>query len=116
MAPIQHQNNKLKPSNESGSEPMKTPNNKSQGRLSKKRRDAIKGRMQKDAEVANLVPEGTCRPNNSSSINDEYEVINSEDEMDQDAKSVEEHDEEEPENIEPTYQENIQAELQEVTG
>lgn len=60
-APIQHKNNKIKQNIElgsmSGDNPIKTTNNKTQARLCKKRRDAIKRRMQKEAEVANSIPD-----------------------------------------------------------
>jgi len=81
------------------------PNNKSGGRLSKKKRDAMKKRQGKTSaleqvltdkgqqlkkQIANNVKKG--RP-----IQDDYGALNSEDELEPDNQSIDEYDEEEEE-------------------
>ncbi|KAH0642247.1 hypothetical protein KY290_033845 [Solanum tuberosum] len=80
-------------------------NNKSRGKLSKKKRAAIKKRLQKkfeqeskltdkgkqtEEQVANKVRKGR-------QIQDDYGALNSEDELDPDSQSIEEYDEEDEE-------------------
>ncbi|KAK4729624.1 hypothetical protein R3W88_022612 [Solanum pinnatisectum] len=103
-------------------------NNKSGGRLSKKKRDAIKKRQQKEQEygttdrgqqsreqVTNRIQKG--RP-----LQDDYGALNSEDEIDPDNLSIDEYDEEEEEVSDhlirafgSTFNDECPAEVQEVT-
>ncbi|KAH0639255.1 hypothetical protein KY285_035841 [Solanum tuberosum] len=80
----------------------KTPNNKSQGKISKKKRNAIKRRQ--EAEAARQgIKEGTTHKSHpqgqthKSADNDEYNVVPSEDEFYQDTRSLAENNNEEDE-------------------
>ncbi|KAK4724024.1 hypothetical protein R3W88_026803 [Solanum pinnatisectum] len=101
-------------------------NNKSGGRLSKKKRDAIKKRQHKEQEqgpthegqqeqVVNMVKKG--RP-----MQDDYGAVNSEDKVDPDNQSIDELDAEEEEvsnhlirAFGSTFHDECPAEIQEVT-
>ncbi|KAG5568531.1 hypothetical protein H5410_064455 [Solanum commersonii] len=102
-----------------GEPPDKPPNNKSQARLSKKRRDAIKKRQLKESDP----DKEQQRQNDVEEEFDEYGVNNSEDEYDQDTQSID-VDEDEEEEISnqlikafgSTFHTEYQEEVQEVTG
>ncbi|XP_049368158.1 uncharacterized protein LOC125833012 [Solanum verrucosum] len=102
-----------------GEPPDKPPNNKSQARLSKKRRDAIKKRKQKESDPV----KEQQRQKEAEEEFDEYGVNNSEDEYDQDTQSID-ADEDEEEEISnqlikafgSTFHTEYQEEVQEVTG
>ncbi|KAG5568528.1 hypothetical protein H5410_064452 [Solanum commersonii] len=102
-----------------GEPPDKPPNNKSQARLSKKRRDAIKKRQLKESDP----DKEQQRQNDVEEEFDEYGVNNSEDEYDQDTQSID-IDEDEEEEISnqlikafgSTFHTEYQEEVQEVTG
>ncbi|KAH0639249.1 hypothetical protein KY290_036528 [Solanum tuberosum] len=72
---------------------MKTPNNKSQGKMSKKKKNAIKRRQEAEAATQGI-NEGTSQKSHpqgqthKSAKNDEYNVVPSEDEFDQDTQSL----------------------------
>uniref|UniRef100_M1DHW5 GA24436 n=1 Tax=Solanum tuberosum TaxID=4113 RepID=M1DHW5_SOLTU len=102
----------------------KTRNNKSQGKISKKKRNAIKRRQ--EAEAARLgIKEGTTHKSHpqgqthKSADNDEYNVVPSEDEFDQDTQSLGENNNEEDDTsihlIKAFGSTLQQEELQEVT-
>ncbi|KAH0652876.1 hypothetical protein KY289_030554 [Solanum tuberosum] len=102
----------------------KTPNNKSQGKISKKKRNAIKRRQ--EAEAARQgIKEGTTHKSHpqgqthKSADNDEYNDVPSEDEFDQDTQSLGENNNEEDETsihlIKAFGSTLQQEELQEVT-
>lgn len=103
--------------------PIQTLKNKSQERLSKNRRDAITKRLQKQVvQLTTKLPsiqtkpvssssKGNCRLNIIPIISDEYEMVNSEDKVDQDAKSMDDNEEVSDLNS----QDELQQEIQEAT-
>ncbi|KAH0641373.1 hypothetical protein KY285_037959 [Solanum tuberosum] len=102
----------------------KTPNNKSQGKISKKKMNAIK--IRQEAEAARQgIKEGTTHKSHpqgqthKSADNDEYNAVPSEDEFDQDTQSLGENNNEEDETsihlIKAFGSTLQQEELQEVT-
>uniref|UniRef100_M1DQL7 Bifunctional endo-1,4-beta-xylanase xylA n=1 Tax=Solanum tuberosum TaxID=4113 RepID=M1DQL7_SOLTU len=101
----QHAIQERKEMNTETEQQKERPNNKSGGRLSKKKRDAMKKRQGKSSEleqvltdkgqqlkkqIVNNVKKG--RP-----IQDDYGALNSEDELEPDNQSIDEYDEEEEE-------------------
>ncbi|KAH0760299.1 hypothetical protein KY290_016372 [Solanum tuberosum] len=80
-------------------------NNKSGGRLSKKKRDAMKKRQGKGVELEqDLTEKGQqlekpteTKVKKGRPIQDDYGALNSEDELDPDNQSIDEYDEEEEE-------------------
>ncbi|KAG5604920.1 hypothetical protein H5410_026412, partial [Solanum commersonii] len=76
----------------------KTTNNKSQGKLSKKKRDSIKRKQQKEAEKQgttsqvkeNARDHSQQQNDDRSNLNSEYDAIQSEDEFDEDTQSLNE--------------------------
>ncbi|KAK4731472.1 hypothetical protein R3W88_024460 [Solanum pinnatisectum] len=103
-------------------------NNKSGGRLSKKKRDAIKKRQQKEQEhgtTSNDQQPGeqvTNKVKKDRPIQDDYGALNSEDELDPDNQSMDEYDVEEEEVSDhlirafgSTFHDECPAEVQEVT-
>ncbi|KAG5580300.1 hypothetical protein H5410_050927 [Solanum commersonii] len=103
---------------------MKTPNNKSQGKMSKNKRNTIKRRQ--EAEVVRQgLNEGSTHKSHpqgqthESANNDEYNVVPSEDEFDQDTLSLGDNNNEEDETsihlIKPFGSTLHQEELQEIT-
>lgn len=119
---------------EGGESTLKPPNNKMQEKLSKKKRDAIKRRQQKEAEqmknhdstplkqqakVDSLKDPTTL--NTIPRINDDYDVVNSEHEFDQDTRFMEENVDEEEETsthlikaFGSTMHRDVQEEVQEI--
>jgi len=102
-----------------GEPPDKPLNNKAQARLSKKRRDAIKKRQQKESDS----DKEQQRKNEVEEEFDEYGVNNSKDEYDQDTQSIDvvEDEEEEISNqlikaFGSTFHTEYQEEVQEITG
>lgn len=93
--------------NNEGKEVLRHLKNKSQERLSKTKRDSIKKRQPKEMEVASNNEKNSenqqvqdDNPKEFGTLNktqDDYEVLESEDEFDQDIQSLDENDDDEEE-------------------
>lgn len=114
---------------------LKAPNNKSQDRMSKKKKDSIRTKQQKESEQhskkvsssKNEHPQSDSPKepfvlNTVPKINKEYGVINSKDEYDHDTHSMEENDDDEEKTseylikaFESTINSDFQQEVHEVT-
>ncbi|KAG5595510.1 hypothetical protein H5410_036742 [Solanum commersonii] len=92
-------------SNQTKSGQQQKSNNKSKGMLSKKKREVIKKRQQKNIEQEpDLIDKGkqteeqiANKGRKGRQTQDDYEVLNSEDELDLDNQSIKEYDEEDEE-------------------
>ncbi|KAG5585762.1 hypothetical protein H5410_046196 [Solanum commersonii] len=101
------------PQKDAGNTPTQPSNNKSQARLSKTRRNAIKKRQQKEMETENKHHGQKEEVENY----DEYGVPNSKDEYDEDTQSLDNNDDEEDEittTFGATFQTDYEEEIQDI--
>ncbi|XP_049405067.1 uncharacterized protein LOC125868473 [Solanum stenotomum] len=101
------------PQKDAGNTPTQPSNNKSQARLRKRRRNAIKKRQQKEMETENK------QQGQKEEVEDydEYGVPNSKDEYDEDTQSLDDNDDEEDEittTFGATFQTDYEEEIQEI--